>query len=61
MTDIEMCLLAWAVTATVAALKYSYDAALARTLFMRFVRDEKARATMLADWDAFKKVKGITE
>ena len=61
MTEIEMCLLAWAVTATIAAFKFSYDAAVARTVFMHFVRDEKARATMLADWDAFKKVKGIAE
>ena len=58
MSDLEIVLLVWAAIATVLALQYRTEAHIARTVFMHFVRDEKARAKMLSDWDKHKKAHG---
>lgn len=61
MSDFECVLLTWAVVATLLALEYRGREKLARDMFMKFVRDKKARDKVVADWEAFKKANNVRE
>lgn len=58
LSDAECFLLGWAVGATVMAFKYREQEKLARTMFMHFVKDAKAREGIVDAWEKFKKARG---
>ena len=59
LTDAECFLLGWAVVMTILYFKEQAEKDVAKKMLMYFIRDEKAREEILAQWDAFKKKNGV--
>lgn len=61
LSDAECFLLGWAVAATIGMFKYREQEKLARTMFMHFVKDAKAREDIVDAWEAFKRANNVRE
>ena len=60
LTDAECFLLGWAVVMTILYARNKERADTNHKILMHFIQDAKAREHVVAQWEAFKKSKGMT-